>query len=405
MASKLGDIRFDGFSNGELADQVHKLNQGQGAAALQPVIDTLHDIANDLTNTNTLLSNQLKRLGIDWQSQAGQGATDTMSSTVNYGDDSQYSISSTNSALTTQADSHSVAKSAPAPSTDTQKSTWDNVTGFFGYQTDHAKDVEQAQADRDTAVQQLNDYQQNSVDAIASTTPMSAPPTIGLTAQPVQGTSINQVGGYNGPGGYGIPGGGYSTGGGYPAGGGYSATGVPGGGGYGSPGSVPGGSSGGGMPGAPGQVGPGGMTGVGPGAGRMPGAMPAAATAAGGVLAEEVGLGAALAGGAGAVAAGARSGNPSTIVRGGGTNAVPGEKANTPSRASATAGAIDEEQAAQARAAERIGPQTRPAASAMQPGAAGGRGKKEEDTEHERKYMVDEDLFGDHQQVVPTVLG
>jgi hypothetical protein len=392
MAPKLGDIRFDGFSNAELADQVHKLNQGQGAAALQPVIDTLHDIANDLTNTNTLLSNQLKKLGIDWQSQAGQGASEQMTSTVNYGDDSQYNITGTNNALTTQADSHTVAKSAPAPSTDTQKSTWDNVTGFFGYQTDHAKQVEQAEADRQQAIQQLNAYQSNSQDALASTTPMSAPPNIGLTAQPVQGTSVNNVG-YSGiPGGYGPPGGGGYTG------GGYSSTGVPGGGGY-APGSVPGGGVG-----TPGAVGPGGTTGVGPGMGRLPSGMPAAATAASGMLAEEVGLGAALAGGAGAVAAGARSGNPNTMVRGGGTNAAPAEKSNTPSRASATAGAIDEEQAARARAAERISPQGKPG-SMMQPGAAGGKGKKEEDSEHDRKYTVEEDLFGDHRLVAPTVLG
>jgi hypothetical protein len=395
MASTLGDIRFDGFSNGDLADQVHKLKQGQGAAALQPVIDALHGIAQDLTNTNTLLSNQLKTLGIDWQSQAGQGATDTLTSTVNYGDDAQYNITGANSALTTQADSHSVATSAPAPSTDTDKSTWDNVTGFFGYQTDHSKEVEQAQADRQTAIQQLNDYQQNSQDAIASTTPMSAPPTIGLTAQPVQGTSINQVGGAGGTaGGYAGPGGA----GGYP---GYSTVGGSGGGGgYAPPGSIPGGGGGG----VPGGVGPGGTSGVGPGVGRLPGAMPPAAAASGGLLAEEVGLGAALAGGAGAVAAGARSGNPNTMIRGGGTNAAPGEKANTPSRASATAGAIDEEQAAQARAAERIAP-GKPGASMMQPGAAGGRGKKEEDSEHDRKYTTEEDLFGDHRMVAPTVLG
>jgi hypothetical protein len=388
VADALGDFRFDGYGNAELADQVHKIKAGAGAKALQPAIDTLHSVAQDMAATNQILSTQLKSLGIDWQSQAGQGATGTMNSVVNYGDDSQYNITGTNSALTTQADSHTVARSAPAPSTDTQKNTWDNVTGFFGYQTDHAKEVEQAQADRQQAIQQLDDYQANSQDAISSTTPMSAPPTIGLTAQPVQGTSINQVGGYGGSGGgYAGPGGG----GGY---GGYSPTGGPGGGGYAPPGSLPGG---GGVPG------PGGVTGVGPGAGRLPSAMPAA-TAAGGMLAEEVGLGVAMAGGAGAVAAGARSGNPNAMVRGGGTNAAPGEKANTPSRASATAGAIDEEQAAQARAAERIAP-GKAGASMMQPGAAGGKGKKEEDSEHDRKYTIEEDLFGDHRMVAPTVLG
>jgi hypothetical protein len=392
MAGTLGDFRFAGYSNGELADQVNKIKAGAGSKALQPAIDALHGIAQDLSATNEILSNQLKSLGIDWQSQAGQGATDTMTSTVNYGDDSQYNISGTNSALTTQADSHTVAKSAPAPSTDTQKSTWDNVTGFFGYQTDHAKEVEQAQADRQTAIDQLNSYQSSSQEAIASTTPMSAPPTIGLTAQPVQGTSINQVGGYGGTaGGYTGPGGG---GGGYP---GYAPTGGPGGAGYTPPGAIPGGGAGG-------VPGPGGTSGVGPGVGRLPGPLPAAATAAGNMLAEEVGLGAALAGGAGAVAAGARSGNPNAMVRGGGTNAAPGEKTNTPSRASATAGAIDEEQAAQARAAERIAP-GKAGAGMMQPGAAGGKGKKEEDSEHDRKYTVEEDLFGDQRMVAPTVLG
>ena len=387
MATQLGDFRFDGYTNGQLADQVNKLKQGQGSAALQPVIDTLHGVAQDLVATNDILHTQLGKLGIDWQSAAGQGATNTLDSTANYSDDSQYNITGTNSALTTQADSHTVAQSAPAPSTDTQKNTVDNVAGFFGYQTDHAKEVEQAQADRDQAIQQLNAYQQNSQDALASTTPMSAPPNIGLTAQPVQGSSINQVGGYPGAGGgYGGPGGGYP-------GGGYSPVGGPGGGGYVPPGGVPGG----------GVPGPGGVTGVGPGAGRLPGALPPVA-ATGGMLAEEVGLGVAMAGGAGAVAAGARSGNPNAMVRGGGTNAASGEKANTPSKASATAGAIDEEQAAQARAAERIAP-GKPGSSMMQPGAAGGKGKKEEDGEHDRKYTVEEDLFGDQRMVAPTVLG
>jgi len=391
MATQLGDFRFEGYSNAQLADQVNKLKAGLGAAAMQPTVDALHSIAQDLSNTNQILTTQLGKIGIDWHSAAGQGAQQQMTSTVTYTDGAQDNLSGAGGAMTTQTDSYSVAKGAPAPSTDTQKSFVDNAAGFFGYQTDHSKEVEQAQADRDQAIQQLNSYQSNSQDAIASTAPMSAPPNMNLTAQPVQGTSIGQVG-YSGTvGGYAGPGGG-----GY-AGGGYSQVGGPGGGGYAAPGSVPGGGAGG-------VPGPGGVSAVGPGMGRLPGAMPPAAAAAGGLLAEEVGLGAALAGGAGAVAAGARSGNPNTIVRGGGTNAAPGEKANTPSKASATAGAIDEEQAAQARAAERIAP-GKPGASMMQPGAAGGRGKKEEDSEHDRKYTVEEDLFGEQRMVAPTVLG
>ena len=129
---QLGDIRFDGFSNGQLADQVNKLKQGQGAAALQPVIDTLHGVAQDLAATNDILHTQLGKLGIDWHSVAGQGASNTMNSTVNYGDDSQYNITGTNNALTTQADSHTVAQSAPAPSSDSSRPFCSPTTERYG---------------------------------------------------------------------------------------------------------------------------------------------------------------------------------------------------------------------------------------------------------------------------------
>ncbi|EWM15093.1 hypothetical protein, partial [Kutzneria sp. 744] len=193
MAPTLGDIRFDGYSNAQLAEQVNKLKQGEGAAVMQATVDTLHGVAQDLDATNQILTAQMAKIGIDWHSVAGQGGHQQLASTANYGDASQYHIDTANSGLTTQGDSYSVAKTAPTPSTDTQKSTVDNVAGFFGYQTDHAKEVEQAQADRDQAIAQLNSYQSNSQDAIASTTPMSAPPNIGLVAQPVQGASVNSV--------------------------------------------------------------------------------------------------------------------------------------------------------------------------------------------------------------------
>jgi hypothetical protein len=373
MAGTLGDFRFEGYSNDQLADQVHKLKAGAGAKALQPAIDTLHSIAQDLNATSQLLTTQLGKLGIDWQSAAGQGAQDQTTDTIHFTDGAQYNIQDVTGALTTQSDSHTVARSAPAPSTDNQKNTWDNVTGFFGYQTDHAKEVDQANADRQTAIQQLTNYQSNSQYALNSTQPLGQPPGINLTSQPVRTTGpTTSLASYAGPG--------YVPTGGVPAGAGP---------GYVAPSTLPGG----GVPGGP--ITPGISTGVGPG-GTLPTSMPAAASAAGSTLAEEVGMGAVLAGGAGAVAAGAKSGTPETMVRGGGSGGPNGER-TSPSRASATAGAIDEAQAAQARAAERIAPSTRP--------AAGGKGRKEEDGEHNRKYMLEEDLFGDQRLVAPTVLG
>jgi hypothetical protein len=392
---KLGNYRFDGYTNEQLADQVSKLSKGTGASVLNEVVANLKDIAQDLTNTNTIIRTELGKVGIDWQSAAGQGAQDAMTSSAAYTDGAQYNITDSSGALVTQSDSHAVAASAPRPSSDNQKNVVDNVTGFFGHETDHAREVEKANEDRQMAIDQLNAYQANSQNALNGYRPLPEPPGMDLRAQGVQNTGgSTSLAGYHG-GGPGYAG---------PSGGGFAAPGgaVPGGPGYVAPPSFSGG-----VPSAP--LPPGVSTGVGPGfgPGSLPNTgMPAAASAANGLPAQEIGLGVAVAGGAGAVAAGANSGNSKGMVRTGGAGGGASERANTPGRASSVLGALNEEEAAQARAAAKISPQSKPGTSMMQPAAEGKGKKKEEDEEHVRKYAVEaDDLFGDQRMVAPPVLG
>ncbi|AHI01939.1 hypothetical protein [Kutzneria albida] len=393
---KLGNYRFEGYSNYDLADQVDKLSKGSGSTVLHGVVDALKDIAKDLTNTNTVLRTELAKIGIDWQSVAGQGATEQLSSHAAYSDGAEYNITDSSGALITQSDSHAVAASAPKPSTDTQKSFVDKAAGVFGYETDHARQVEQAQHDRDEAIRQLNDYQANSKTALEGHQPLGQPPGIDLQAQAVQNTAgATSLAGYVSGSGvaYAGPGGG--------AGAPFAASGSagPGAPGFAAPGGLPGGG------GVPGPMAPGAVTGAGGLPGSLPTTgMPAAASAAGSALAGEIGLGAAVAGGAGAVAAGANSGSPRGMVRGGSAGGGAGGERAGVSRANSGLGALNEEQAAQARAAERISPQAKQGSSMMQP--ATDKKKKEEDAEHVRKYGVEaDDLFGDQRMVAPPVLG
>ncbi|MBV9846874.1 MAG: hypothetical protein JOZ47_17665 [Kutzneria sp.] len=379
----IGDYRFEGYTNEQLADQVSKLSQGTGATALHTVVDTLNDIAKDLTNTNTILRTELAKIGVDWQSVAGEDATDAMTSSATYTDGAEYHITDSSGALITQSDSQLVAAGAPRPSSDTQRTFADNAAGFFGHETDHARQVEKANEDRQKAIDQLNAYQSNSQNALNSCRPLPEPPGLSLQTQPASTAVADYA---SGPGA--LAG---SAGGAGGVGGATFATpgvGTPG------PGYVPP-AVGSGPPVAP--LPPGAQISLAPGPG---GGAPSAglAGAANGLLAEEIGLGAAVAGGAGAVAAGANSGGSTAVVRGGSA------ERGVPSRASSGLGAPDEERAAQARAAERISPQAKQGAPMMQPAAD--RKKKEDDAEHVRKYAIEaDDLFGDQRMVAPTVIG
>ncbi|WP_232240981.1 hypothetical protein, partial [Kutzneria sp. 744] len=85
----------------------------------------------------------------------------------------------------------------------------------------------------------------------------------------------------------------------------------------------------------------------------------------------------------------------------------PGEKANTPSRASATAGAIDEEKkgAGQGGGADRSGQGGADGCGRPAGGGGAQKTRRKRTACFKRKYTVEEDLFGDHRMVAPTVLG
>jgi hypothetical protein len=391
----LSDLRFDGYDNEALAEQVDGLRNGAGASTLNDAVHALMALAEGLADTDEALRRQLAEIGVTWQGQAADGGTSATENASIYAEEAQEPVTDSAKGVDSQGAAFSSTKNgAPDSGTlrgPTEMTGFDQFADFFGHTTDHAQDVKDTNAARQQAIDSMNGYQANSSDAISKSQALPVPPGMTLNAQPVDtSTHISSVGVVS----------------------------------SGSSGFTPGGGSGTSLlPGAPGTgAGPGGggqlpmtgptppvtgnppVTGIGPVPGNpafptTAGPLPAALRGVNPLLMAEAAtaMGAGGASGAGAGAERDRLARSQAAAKGAIKNGVP-------------IGAAPEEESRAARNAERFGARTgRPGAgSIMQPAAAGaGRtAEGEDDKEHVRRYGVESsDVFDDQRVVAPEAIG
>ncbi|HET9138817.1 PPE domain-containing protein, partial [Actinophytocola sp.] len=273
----LRDLRFEGYDNHALADQVDGLRGGAGAESLQNASRALVKLAAALEETDQVLRQQLAQLGVSWEGEAAEGGTQATQTAAVYAEQAAAPVGQTAEGVATQSGTFTHTRdSAPDSGTlrgPTQLNGVDRFAGMFGHTTDHARDVQATNAARDHAVAGMNGYQQSSSDVLGRVGTLPVPPGMGLSTAPAAtpGTGRAQIPGVGS--GTGLPGGG----GGLPPGAGVPGGEVPGTGpvpGPGQPGTgpVPGPGQPGqpGLPGQPGQPGqpgpglPGNRSGIGP---------------------------------------------------------------------------------------------------------------------------------------------
>jgi hypothetical protein len=404
---EIGDYRFDGFSNEELATMVDQVRQGPGSQSMNRAVDALTAIANSLKETDSVLRTELGKIGVEWQGDSSEDAQVVMSDSAQYGGEANGTITTSAGAVGNQGSDFSrTCNSAPEASKLRGAKDYNLADTLLCHTTDHSKEVQQTRAARQQAVDSMNGYADASRQNLAGYQSLPVPPALNLNAQPIQHNSTStSVQGFTPgtpgvtPGGSPIPG---------------FAPGAPGAPGVptfdpitGQPVGAAPGDPGGGTPGDPGRTTglPGKMAGTGPVPGPLGGPAPVQGPPAfrpslAGLDTAVVGL----AGGAGGGAAVGSVADKERLVRGG-RPGVPGAEGRPPggSRGSAAIGGPPNEEAA-ARTADRVGAKSKPGSSIMQPAAGTAQG--EEDDEHVRKYgIAAEDVFADDRMVIPSVLG
>ncbi|MEJ2854761.1 MULTISPECIES: hypothetical protein [unclassified Saccharothrix] len=414
---QLQDHRFQGFDNAGLMTLLQQFTESDAAQRFSTASHALRSLAATLEQVDESIRAELKKLGIDWVGAAGEHAGEKVTVHADVATSGTEAGQQNSKATAVQGDNYSDSRNGMPDASklqgDTETSFWDDAGGFFGYETDHAKEVKETQAAREQVIRGFDQYVDASRDSLNQYQGMNKPPTFDVTtassavATPV--ASVQQ------------PGGGISQ---VPGG-------VPGAPAPGAPAPVPGGGS----VNVPPQL-PGGSTGV------LPPSTPTPAPGAAPLLPGKVGVpsGLGLGLGLGLTAGTALTGlaltakgakvvrGPSTPVAPGGgkggdgpqgkggadggkgvKGAVPGAGALAGKAGiSATIGAIDPdgERAPGSRGAA-AGVAGKAGAGSMMQAAASPRGKDgEEDAEHIRKYGVDsDDVFGDERMVVQQVIG
>ncbi|WP_309109809.1 hypothetical protein [Saccharothrix sp.] len=412
---QLKDHRFQGLDNAGLMTLVQQFTQSNAAERFSRASQALRELAASLESVDNTIRGLLAPMGHAWQGAAGDVGHEKVTYTAEAATSGTEAGQRNSKATAVQGDAYSDSRNGmPEPSRlqgDTETNFWDDAGGFFGYETDHAKEVKETQAAREQVIRGFDQYVDASRDSLNQYQGMNKPPTFEVTtASSAVGTPVAAVQ---------QPGGGIGQ--------------VPGG----VPGGLPGGTPqvpGGGQVPLPPQV-PGGSTGVLPPTTSVPtpGASPVLPGKVGGSNHLGLGLGLGLAAGATltglattAKAARVVRNSPTPVPPGGGTGkpdgakgpggggkpgmpgAVPGANGLAGKAGiSATIGAIDADERVPGNRTAAGAAAGKAGAGSMMQAAASPRGKDgEEDAEHIRKYGVDsDDVFGDERMVVQQVIG
>jgi len=183
LAGRIRDHRFDGWTDTAIADEIEKFGAGDGIASISTAVDALQQVAGALANTDRTLREQLAKLGVEWQSEAGGQAGQVLSEQAGFSQDAMQKVVHTAEMLFAQGEAFSRAKyKLPDPAAVRKGAesltVFDAVSSFLGFQTDHAAAVAEAGNARSQAVEALNSYAKQSGENLLSVETLSQPQSL-----------------------------------------------------------------------------------------------------------------------------------------------------------------------------------------------------------------------------------
>jgi hypothetical protein len=389
---RIRDLRFEGMDIPQLQEWIGKIKQGRGSESMHNAVAALDKCVQVVVDLDERLRNELGKLGIDWQGNAGALAHEAGRQRSVVLAEAPEALKTSAAGVDDQGSSFESARNTLPNTDELQHKQSENffewVGGAFGYESDYDKEVKQIQAQRQAAQAALAGYRDSTVSNAQRFQPLPEMPAATVAAQ---APSAPSVGGGMAGSSFSTPG----TPGGEAVPGGHAAP----GGGYGTPGSA-GSTAGGGRSGAAemprqpdlaGAANPrlkedGGYrlstaSAVGAGVGG------AALAGSGAAAASKLLGGAGKAGGTGAGGRAGASGGGSSPGRGGSSGVGGGPGDTTAGRPAGNT------------------PGSRPAAGSLMGPAATRDRKADPDAEHQNDYVIEETPFDDERLVAPPVLG
>ncbi|WP_410601341.1 hypothetical protein [Amycolatopsis sp. lyj-90] len=199
LAGKLRDLRFDGYTDTGIATEIERFRSGDGTGSIGIAVDALKSVASALADTDKTLRDELGKLGVEWQSEAGGAAGQVFTEQAGFSQDANSKVSHSAEMIFAQGEAFNrTLHKLPDPEVVRKGAggltLGDVVLSLIGFETDHAKSVSAANNARAQAQEALNDYAKTSGENLLTTDTLADPQTMNLT----QNTTVAGTGGGSG---------------------------------------------------------------------------------------------------------------------------------------------------------------------------------------------------------------
>ncbi|QXV60891.1 hypothetical protein [Amycolatopsis sp. TNS106] len=186
LAGRLRDLRFDGYTDTGIATEIERFRSGDGTGSIGIAVDALKSVAGALADTDKTLRDELGKLGVEWQSEAGGAAGQVFTEQAGFSQDANSKVSHSAEMIFAQGEAFNrTLHKLPDPEVVRKGAggltIGDVVLSLIGFETDHAKSVSAANNARAQAQEALNDYAKTSGENLLSADTLADPQAMNLT--------------------------------------------------------------------------------------------------------------------------------------------------------------------------------------------------------------------------------
>ncbi|WP_410656130.1 hypothetical protein [Amycolatopsis sp. lyj-112] len=199
LAGRLRDLRFDGYTDTGIATEIERFRSGDGTGSIGTAVDALKAVATALADTDKTLRDELGKLGVEWQSEAGGAAGQVFTAQAGFSQDANSKVAHSSEMIFEQGEAFNrTLHKLPDPEVVRKGAggltIGDALLSLIGFETDHAKSVNAANNARAQAQEALNEYAKQSGENLLSTDTLADPQGLNLT----QNTTAAGAGGGSG---------------------------------------------------------------------------------------------------------------------------------------------------------------------------------------------------------------
>lgn len=200
LVQRISSHRFDGYTDIGLADEIDVFRAGAGTGGLNAAVDALKAVGEALTTTEQTLRDELGKLGVQWQSEAGVRAGATIDREAGFGSEAHDKVNHSAEMIFAQGEAfsrtlHKLPDSQTLRAGAGGYSLGDSLFSLIGYETDHTRKVLAAREARQQALEALNGYARESGEHLAAIQPMSRPEALRMSTSPRLPGSVDAGGG------------------------------------------------------------------------------------------------------------------------------------------------------------------------------------------------------------------